>query len=61
MKLPITLKNKLRNTNLKFDFLKVPLWTPKKVRFWFLKKDKKNSLCFSFDSALKTINAQMFF
>ena len=46
MKLPITLKNKLRNTNLKFDFLKVPLWTPKKVRFWFLKKDKK-ILCVS--------------
>ena len=34
-----------------------------KVRLWFLMKtpQKKFSLCFGFDSALKTIDAQMSF
>ena len=61
MKLPFTLNNKRRNTNLKFDFSKVPFWTPEKMLFWFLKKTPKKffSLCFSFDSVLKTIDAQM--
>ena len=63
MKLSFTLKNKRRNTNLKIDFLKVPFWTPEKVHFWFLKTTPQNnfSSCFGFDSALKTIKAQMFF
>ena len=63
MELPFTSKNKHRNTILKFDFLKVPFCTPEKTHFWSLKKTapKKFSFCFGFDSALKTINAQMFF
>ena len=51
MELPFTLKNKRRNTNLKqcvFGFEENP---PKKCF----------SLCFGFDSALKTIDAQIFF
>ena len=62
MELPFTSKNKHRNTILKFDFLKVPFCTPEKTHFWSLKKTapKKFSFCFGFDSALKTINAQMF-
>ena len=62
MKLSFTLKNKHRNTNLIFDFLKVPFRTPQKVCFWFLKKTplKICYSCFGFDSALKTIDAQMF-
>ena len=39
-------KEQTQNTNLKFDILKVPFWTPEKVHFWFLKKTpKKNFLC----------------
>ena len=63
-KLPFTLKNKHRNTNLKFDFFKVRFLTPEKVRFLFLKKTppkKFVSSCIGFDSASKTIDAQMFF
>ena len=52
--LPFTLKNKHRITNLKFDFKKVPFWTPKKFLFGFWRKPpQKLSLCFGFDSALK--------
>ena len=62
MKLPFTLKNKRR---YKFELwpLKSTILDPQKVCLWFLKKtSKKNfSSCFSFDSALKTIDAQMFF
>ena len=36
IELPFTLKNKHRKTTLKLVFLKVPFWTPEKVRFWFL-------------------------
>ena len=58
-----TIKNKRRNTNLKFEFLKVPFWTPEKEHFWFLKKTPQKifSLWFRFDSALKAIDTQMFF
>ena len=34
---------------------------PQKSAFLVFEERQKNSLCFSFDSALKTINAQMFF
>ena len=64
MELPFTLKNKRSNTNLKFDFLKVPLWTPKKCVNGFWRNPppkKKNSSCFGFYSALKSIDTQMFF
>ena len=63
MELPFTIKNKHRSTNLKFDFLKVPFWTPQKVCFWFLKKPPPQNFFFvyGFDSALKTTDAQMFF
>ena len=62
LKLPFALKNKRRNTNLKFVFKKLPFWTLEKVCFWFLKKTrpKKNSSCFGLDSTLKTLDAQMF-
>ena len=45
-KLPITLKNKRKNTNLKFEYKKLPFWTPEKAGFWFLKKNppQKNVL-----------------
>ena len=48
MKLPFTLKNKRRNTNLKFDFLKLPFWTTDKVHFWFLKKTPLKNVFFVF-------------
>ena len=60
MELPFTLNKKHANTNVKFNFLKVPFWTPEKVRFWFYKTtpQKHFSLCLGFDSALKTIDTQ---
>ena len=59
MKLPFTIKNKRRNTILKFEYYFI--FTPKKARFWFLKKNTKKKCfsCFSSDSALKTINTQL--
>ena len=39
----LPLKNKQRNTNLKFDFEKVLFWTPEKVHFWFFKKTPQNN------------------
>ena len=54
MKLPFTLKSKCRNTNLKFDFKKVPLWTPKKVHFWFLKKIPQKIVFFVFRHKKRT-------
>ena len=63
-KLPFTLKYKRRNTILKFDFQKVPFWTPQKVPFLVFEENsppKHFLLCFGFDSALKTIDAQVFF
>ena len=59
--LHFTLKNKRRNTNLKFDFKKVPFWTPQKMPFWIFEENPPKNLfssCFVFDSALKTIDAQ---
>ena len=49
LKLPFTIKNKLRNTNLKFEFQNYFIFTPEKARFWFLKKNtqKKIFLCVS--------------
>ena len=38
-KLPLTIKNKRRNTNLKFEFQNYFIFTPEKARFWFLKKN----------------------
>ena len=64
MELPFTLMNKRRNTNLKIDFLKEPFWTPEKRAFLILVENppkKFCSSCFGLDSALKTIDAQMFF
>ena len=62
MKLPFTLKNKRRIFFFKLEF-KNNFLDPQKVRFWFLKKNPQHfcSSCFGFDSALKTIDAQMFF
>ena len=62
-KLPLTIKNKRRNTNLKFEFQNYFIFTPEKARFWFLKKHPKKifSSCFGSDSALKTINTQLLF
>ena len=42
MELPFTLNKKHANTNVKFNFLKVPFWTPEKVRFWFYKTTPQN-------------------
>ena len=63
VKLPFTIKNKCRNTNLKFEFQNYFIFTPQKARFWFLKKNKQFlfSSCFGSDSALKTINTQLLF
>ena len=47
-KLHFTLKNKCRNTILKFDFLKVLFWTPQKECFWFLRKQPKTFFFFVF-------------
>ena len=41
MKLPITLKNKQRKTNLKFKFVKLLFRTSEKAHFYFLKKTPK--------------------
>ena len=53
-------KQKMWNLSLKNYF-----FTLEKASFWFLKKKTSNnfflSSCFGFDSALKTINAQIFF
>ena len=38
MKFPFTVKNKCKNTNRKFELNRWLFWTPKKARFWFLKK-----------------------
>ena len=64
MKLPLTIKNKRRNTNLKFEFQNYFIFTPEKACFQFLKKNtttKNLSSSFGSDSALKTINARLFF
>ena len=63
--LPFTLKNKRRNTNLKFDLLKVgTILDPRKSAVLvFEEKPEKYffSSCFGFDSALKKIDAPMSF
>ena len=46
--LSFTLKDKRRNANLKFDFWKVPFWTPEEVNFWFLKKTPPKKIVFVF-------------
>ena len=48
---------------LKFEFFKLLFFTFEKVRFGFLKKNSPHifSLCFGYDSALKTKDAHMFF
>ena len=65
MMLPFTLKNKRRKTNLKFDLLKVgTILDPRKSAVLvFEEKPEKYffSSCFGFDSALKKIDAPMFF
>ena len=38
-KLPLTIKNKRRNTNLKFEFQNYFIFTLEKAHFWFLKKN----------------------
>ena len=63
-KLPLTIKNKRRNTNLKFEFQNYFIFTPEKARFLvFEEKHPKKifSSCFGSDSALKTINTQLLF
>ena len=44
MKLPFTIKNKLKNTKLKFEFKNYFIFTPEKVRFWFLKKNPPKNI-----------------
>ena len=61
MELPFTLENKRRNTSFKSTIL-----DPQKSAFLVFvetenPKKKKISSCFGLDSALKTIDAQMFF
>ena len=53
--LPFTIKNKRKNTNLKFDFKNYCIFTPEKAHFWFLKKKNtdQNIICVSF--VFKTI------
>ena len=55
IKLPFTIKNKRKNTNLKFDFKNYFIFTPEKAHFWFLKKKNtdQNIICVSF--VFKTI------
>ena len=48
MKLPFTIKNKHRNTNLKFEFQNYFIFTPKKVCFWFWRKTPKTNFFFVF-------------
>ena len=57
------IKEQTQKYKFEIWLLKVPFWTPKKVHFWFLKKIPEIfcSSCFAFDSALKTIKAEMFF
>ena len=45
----------MQNANLKLEFQNYFILTPKKVRFWFLKKNtpKKCSSCFGSDSVKK--------
>ena len=47
MKLPFTIKNKPRNTIMKFEFQNY-FFTPQKARFWFLKKNTQTNICFVF-------------
>ena len=63
MQLPFTLKNKHRNTNLVFDALKSTILDPQKSGFLIFEENPQTffSSCFGFDSALKTIDAHMFF
>ena len=64
MKLPLTLKNKPRNTNLKFDIKKYFFGPPNKCIFIIFEENPLKNLFSSssgVDSALKTINTQMFF
>ena len=57
------IKEQTQKYKFEIWLLKVPFWTPQKVHFWFLKKIPEIfcSSCFAFDSALKTIEAEMFF
>ena len=48
MKLLFTSKNKHRKTNLKFEFLKLLFWTPKKPCFGFWRKPPQTNLFFMF-------------
>ena len=45
MKLPFTIKNKRRNTTLKFEFQNYFIFTPEKVLFRFLKKNTHKKIC----------------
>ena len=63
MKLPFTLNNKWRSTIWNLTFKKDHFGPPKKWVFGFWRKptNKIFSSCFSLDSVLKTIDAQIFF
>ena len=55
MKLSFTLKNIRRKTNSKFEFQKLPFWTPEKACFLVFDEkspQKSFSSCFGLDSAL---------
>ena len=56
-KLPITIKNKRRNTNLKFEFQTILFLPPKKRVLVFEEKPTKKFLVLVFE----TIETQMFF
>ena len=63
MELPFTLRTNAEIQIWNLTFKKYHFGPPKKCIFGFWRKPSKNvfSSCFGFDSALKTIDAQMFF
>ena len=48
MRLPFTIKNKCKNTNLQFEFKNYFIFTLEKAGFWFLKTTQKKQIFFVF-------------
>ena len=63
LKLIFTIKNRRKHTNLKLSLKTILFWPPKSMILVFEETPpkKKNSSCFGFYSALKSIDTQMFF